>query len=559
MSRVRRNSDNPEADIGQSGARVFLIGRNNFSPRVNTLDRVQVADTLTWASGQHALKAGFDVQFDGIRNDFPAYFSGSYTFRSLASFERGRPSGPGELYRQSFAGPGTTGSETQPDLREYSLFVQDDWKPRSDVTLSLGVRYDQMTTNGSGVRNPDTDLSAAAIDTGRFPTDRNNFGPRLGIAWSPAQRPYVLRGGWGLFYGRTPMVMASAAAANNGLNTISLAFTGEAVPAYPQKFTNIPTGAAATIPSIVYVDEDFANPRLMQANVAFEWELARQMTLAVTYLRVDGTDLPRSVDRNIGALGTRPITIAPAAQVVSVPFFASARPFRRFQRVVAFESSAESSYNGLTLELNRRWTDAMQFRLAYTLGKVVDTVPDATAVLPGNPGDDAKYASNPVDFDVDRTVGNNDQRHRLVASGVYGTNRLAGDLTGVARALANGWWVSAILTAQSGQSYSARVNGDLNGDGNTSNDLPPGMQRNNLRFPAIVTLDPRIARDIPLGRVKAQIIWEAFNIFNRDNINSMVAVQYSLTGTTLTPTADFGRPLTSAGERIMQLAVRLSF
>ena len=83
------------------------------------------------------------------------------------------------------------------------------------------------------------------------------------------------------------------------------------------------------------------------------------------------------------------------------------------------------------------------------------------------PGDDAKYASNPVDFDVDRTVGDNDQRHRLVASGVYGTNRLAGDLTGVARALANGWWVSAILTAQSGQSYSARVNGDLNGDGNT--------------------------------------------------------------------------------------------
>ena len=100
------------------------------------------------------------------------------------------------------------------------------------------------------------------------------------------------------------------------------------------------------MPSIVYVDDDFANPRLMQANVAFEWELARQMTLAVTYLRVDGTDLPRSIDRNIGALGARTITIAPAAPVVSVPFFASARPFTRFQRVVAFESSAESPTTG---------------------------------------------------------------------------------------------------------------------------------------------------------------------------------------------------------------------
>ena len=59
---------------------------------------------------------------------------------------------------------------------------------------------------------------------------------------------------------------------------------------------------------------------------------------------------------------------------------------------VAFEATAVSRYNGLTLELNRRFAGNTQFRLAYTLGKVVDTVPDATAVVPGNPGDDVKYA-----------------------------------------------------------------------------------------------------------------------------------------------------------------------
>ncbi len=556
----KANSDNPEADVGQSGMRVFLIGRNNFSPRENTIDRVQVADTLTWARGPHTVKGGFDLQFDRIRNYFPGFFSGSYTFRSLASFARGRPNGPGEFYRQSFAGPGTSGAETRPDLREYSFFVQEEWKSRLDVTLSVGLRYDLMATGGSGVRNPDADLAAASIDTGSFPIDRNNIGPRLGVAWSPQNRPYVLRGGWGLFYGRTPMVMATAAGSNNGLNTVSLTFTGDAVPTYPQKLTSIPTGGTAAVPSIVFVDEDFANPRSLQANVSLEWKLAGETSLTATYLRVDGTDLPRSIDRNIGSLGMRLVTIAPTGHVVSSPFFGPDRPSPRFQRVVAFESSAESRYRGLTLELSRRFRDAMQFRIAYTFGKVVDTVPDATAVLPGNAGDDAKYASNPVDFEVDRTVGNNDQRHRLVASGVYNTNRVTSGLEGIARALAGGWWVSAILTAQSGQPYSARVNGDLNGDGNPSNDLPPGVRRNTLRLPSIVTLDPRIARDIALGgRVRAQIIWEAFNLFNRDNINTVVGVQYALSGTTLTPTADFGRPIVSAGERIMQLALKVSF
>ena len=554
------NGDNPEADIQQGGTRVFLIGRNNFSPRATTIDRVQAADTLTWTSGRHALKAGFDLQFDRIRTYFPGFFSGSYTFRSLASFDRGRPDGPGEGYRQSFPGPGTSGAETRPDLREYSLFVQDDWQLRSDLSVSVGLRYDLMATNGSGVRNPDPDLIAAGIDTGRFPTDTDNLGPRLGAAWSPAGRPYVVRGGWGLFYGRTPMVMATSAAANNGLNTISLTFNGQAVPTYPQKFTDIPAGGAAGVPSIVYIDESFANARLMQANLGFEWEVARGTSLAVTYLRVNGGDLPRSVDRNVGTLGARVVTIAPAGQAVSTPFFGADRPFRNFQRVIAFESSAESSYNGLTLELNRRFSGATQFRVAYTAARAVDTVPDATAVLPGNPTDDMKHASNPVDFDVDRTVGINDQRHRLVTSAVYSSSGLASGLEGAVRALAAGWWVSAIFTAQSGQPHSARINGDLNGDGNPRNDFTPGSPRNYGVLPAMVTLDLRIARDVPIrGRARAQIIWEAFNLFNRDNINGINLFQYGLQGATLTPIADFGQPVSSAGERIMQLAFKVLF
>ena len=555
------NSENPEAVIQQGGVTVLTIGRNNFSPRETTIDRWQFADTVTWIRGAHKLKGGFDIQADDILNRFPGFFSGSYTFRTLASFAGGRPNAPTESYQQNFEGAGTTGPVTHPNIREYSIFVQDEWRPRRDVTVNAGLRYDLMKTDPPPVRNPDAQLASAGIDTARFNSDTNNWGPRLGIAWSPQGGRYVARGGWGLFYGRTPSIMLGTAHSNNGVNIVSLTFTGDAVPTYPQKFGQIPAGGTAVRPSIFYIDKDFANARLMQANAAFEWEVVSGTSLAVTYLFVDGSQLPRSIDRNLGTLGARTFTVSGTGATVSYPFFGTQdRRFANFQRVIAFESTAESRYNGLTLELNRRHANNLQFRAAYTLGKVEDTVPDATAVVPGNAGDDLKYASNPVDFDADRTAGNNDQRHRLVLSGVYTTAGLGGGLTGFTQALVRGWSFSAILTAQSGQPYTARVGAvDLNGDGNTRNDIAPGTVRNQFRLPALVTFDPRIARDIRLGRARAQLIWEAFNLFNRDNFIAVDTTFYGVTGTTLTPGTTFGRPLTSAGERIMQIAVKVLF
>ncbi len=383
------NSENPEAVIQQGGVTVLTIGRNNFSPRETTIDRWQFADTVTWIRGAHKLKGGFDIQADDILNRFPGFFSGSYTFRTLASFAGGRPNAPTESYQQNFEGAGTTGPVTHPNIREYSIFVQDEWRPRRDVTVNAGLRYDLMKTDPPPVRNPDAQLASADIDTARFNSDTNNWGPRLGIAWSPQGGRYVARGGWGLFYGRTPSIMLGTAHSNNGVNIVSLTFTGDAVPTYPQKFGQIPAGGTAVRPSIFYIDKDFANARLMQANAAFEWEVVSGTSLAVTYLFVDGSQLPRSIDRNLGTLGARTFTVSATGATVSYPFFSTQdRRFANFQRVIAFESTAESRYNGLTLELNRRHANNLQFRAAYTLGKVEDTVPDATAVVPGNAGDD---------------------------------------------------------------------------------------------------------------------------------------------------------------------------
>ena len=542
------NSDRPEAIVRQGGSTVLTIGRNNFSPRETTISRGQIADTITWMRGAHFVRMGADLQFDRILNYFPGNFGGSYQFNSLSSFQLGTPGGAGERYIQAFAGTGTTGATTHPDINEYSAFVQDEWRLRDDLTVHAGLRYDLQKFARPQVRNPDTQLLAAGIDTSTLNTDRNNWGPRLGLAWSPGAKKYVVRGGYGIFYGRTPSIMVGTAHSNNGINVQTITFTGALVPTYPATFSAIPAGAALPRPTIFVFDEEYQNPRVQQASTGVEYALSQSTSLAVNYLFVHGDQLSRSTDINIGAASPATFTVAGTGQALPHYRF-SAGPFTNFARIISFQSSAVSSYHGLTVEANRRFGE-LQARAAYTLGKVTDTVPDATAVVPGT--DDAKFASNPADFDTDRAPGNNDQRHRLVISGVYTSDRERGRLAG-------GWTFAAIFTAQSGQPYSAYVSNDINLDQNARNDIAPGTTRNQYRLPSQVTFDPRIAKDVAIRKATMQFIWEAFNLFNRDNITGVRNTLYNVSGTTLTPLTNFQQPTLSAGPRIMQLAVKLRF
>jgi outer membrane receptor protein involved in Fe transport len=544
------NSGNPEAIIRQGGSAILTIGRNNFSPRETTIARGQVADTITWMRGEHYVRLGADFQFDRILNYFPGNFAGSYMFNSLSGFQLGTPSATGERYLQAFAGDGTTGGTTHPDIDEYAFFVQDEWRVRSDVTVNAGLRYDIQKFAKPAVRNPDAQLAAAGIDTSSLDTDANNWGPRVGIAWAPKTMKYVVRAGYGLFYGRTPSIMVGTAHSNNGINVQTITFTGSQVPTYPAIFSSIPVGAAIPKPTIFVFDKDYQNPRVQQASTGIEYALSQDTSVSVNYLFVHGDQLSRSTDINIGPSSPISLTVAETGQVLPHYRFGTV-PFVNFARIISFQSSAVSTYHGFTVEANRRFSGGLQARAAYTLGKVTDTVPDATAVVPGT--DDAKFASNPANFDADRAPGNNDQRHRLVLSGVYTTD--------VAKhgTLAGGWTFAAILTAQSGQPYSAYVGNDINNDQNTRNDIAPGTTRDQYRLPSQVSFDPRIARDLPVGRAKLQLIWEAFNLFNRDNISGVRNTLYNVSGTTLTTLTNFQQPTLSSGPRIMQVAAKIRF
>ena len=549
----KANSDLPEATVRQGGRTILVVGRNFFSPRETTIDRWQVADTVSWFKGSHGIKAGFDYLHDDILNYFPGNFSGGYTFDSLAAWNLGVPSS----YVQAFAGAGTTGPTTKPSSRELAAFVQDEWKISSQLSVMLGVRYDLQKYDPSKVRNPDPQLAAAGIDTRFVPKDDDNYAPRLGFAWTP-RSDVVVRGGYGVFYGRTPAIMVGTAHSNNGINVQTITLTGSAVPTYPTILTSIPTGATPPKPSIFVFDPAFENPEVAQASLGADWAITPDWALAVSYLHVDADHLQRTRDFNVGTPVATEIPVTTGGSV-TVQRFPSARPFSNFDRILRFESTAESRYDGATIELRRRFVHGFQASVAYTYGKVEDTVPDATAVVPGG-SDDAKFASNPADFEADRAPGANDQRHRVVVSGLWQLPYFR-ESDGWRRAVLGGWSISWIASYQSGQPYSLAVTNDLNNDGNRRNDIVPGS-RDSVELPATYGVDLRISKEIRLGgRVGLELIAEAFNLFDRDNITGQRTgyYTYNASANTLAPQSNFGQDTTAADNRIVQLAAKITF
>ncbi len=553
------NSDLPEARI-QTGGGFLQLGRNNFSPRETTIKRVQFIDNLSYTRDAHNLKFGADLNFDRIFNFFPGLFSGQYTFNSYALFASNTPAS----YTQNFAGAGTSGGTTKPNLSDYGFFGQDDWRVNPKLTLNLGLRYDYQKLAPPTINNPSSALAAAGLSTTTAVHDGNNFAPRFGFSYAVDEKT-VIRGGYGIFFGRTTGIMLGTAHSQNGLQVTGVTLncvTGVPAPCltYPAIFTAPP--AAGGNPSVYLFTKDYAQPYIQQGRAGVEREIFSNMSLSVTYLFFRGVHLSRTRDINLGAPVATTVT-DPSGTAFTVLRHPATRPIAGFTRISLFESTANSRYNGLAVELKRRFARGFQFIAAYTFSSAKDNKPDQTMVVVGT--DDVKGVQNNLDISADWGRSDLDIRHRFVFSPVYEIGRVAKD-NSVASAFLSNWTFSGIATLQSGFAYSAAISGDANRDGNSATDRVPGTVRNAFTTPSIYVFDARVTKSFIFGeKYKLSLIAEAFNLFNRSNIATVNTGRYSIassSATTLTnpaPSTPFGFARTFLGERQIQLAARFRF
>ena len=547
------NSTDPEAVIRQGGATVINIGRNNFSPRYTNARTIQWADSLSYVRGRHTFKAGIDLNFQHIDNYFPGNFSGSYTFNSYADFASNKPFS----FTQAFAGTGTDGPLSTPNVNEYAFYAQDSWRVSDQLTLNYGIRYDLFSLANPQVKNPDPGLAAAGLDTSLIPLDKNNIGGRFGFAYRLSKTGNtVLRGGVGNYYGRTPSILAGTAFTQNGIQVQTYTLTAN-LPSYPGVLAAPP--ALNRTPDIYVFAKDYVQPLTWQWSLNLERQLGRDYTVTLGYLGVRGEHLSRTRDINFLPAVPQQGTFADGTPVTYLRHLG--RQNAAFGRISLFDSGADSIYHGGFIQLSKRFSQSFQVQTSYTFSKVIDSRPDFTSVVVGT--DDSKNAQDTLTPNAERGRGNADITHRFIFSGIWDIDYAKSLQNPVVRNLLRGYQLSLIGTVQSGRPLTASVGGDPNGDTNTSTDRPPYVGRNTYTGPNFATADIRVTRDIFLYRERAslRLMFEAFNVTNRANFNSITTAQYNFNATTrvFTPNTTFLTPTTTYDPRILQLAAKIRF
>ena len=490
-----------------TGPAVNISGVANFgtatvSPTARDIDLYELLDNLTVQRGAHSAKAGVDFLYNRVRIDFPGALQGVYTFSSLANFLAGRY----VTFQQAF------GEARQPQSNpNLGAFAQDEWHPLPFLTVNAGLRYD------------------AQLLPSPIKTDANNFAPRLGVAYAPT-RATMLRAGFGIYFDRIPLRAVSNALQRDGVKykVAVLSFGQAGAPAFPDTLASFPAGL---LTGVTTIDPEIENSYGQQADAQLEHELPFVGTLSVGYLRLRARHLILS--RNVN------VPTAPAS--AGLPNLG--RPDPRYANVGRFESSGTSSYDGLTISLNRRASRWATARLSYTLSKATD---DAGNFFFFTPQDNSNLRA-------ERGPSDNDQRHRLTLSGTLEAPPARGGRA-FRRAL-EGFQVSYIFAYSSAPPFNVQTGADRNFDTNV-NDRPAGVPRNSARGFDYASLDLRLARRVPVGeRASLELIAEGFNLLNRANLQ----LPNNVYGTGATPLPTFGRPTAADNPRQLQLGLRLNF
>lgn len=536
---------------------IDAFGRSAIMPRETNHHRVQIADTITIEGANHSWKFGGDVTLTRIRNFFPLMFGGQYIFDTVKvnqwTFEpqtygmtltplRAYAHGVPRYYIQNFGS-----AVSHPDSNEFSLFAQDTVRMTGHLAITVGLRYDLQTFRSDRlVSNP------LWPDSGKVPLDANNFAPRIGFAYSLGdRRPYVVRGGYGIFFTRIPQIYNSAIETDNGLNrshlflNVSDYWDRLVFPKYPNPLVACgpdtttcvaPDSVAGKLTSeISTFDSNFRTPLVEQASLGVEHEFAERFAVGASYLFVHGRFLIRARDANLpppsdieypvySGDGTEflgnyyPVNSFSGWQMtqsMDCPFTPCVaqlqRPVPQLGSVNVFETAASSYYHGLTLSARRRMTRGLYFRVAYTWAKAIDDAQDALVV--GRPA----TVQNSYAPSTERGRSTTDQRHRLMISWSAQPRPFHRDHP-LLSAIFNNWKASGVTTFGTGRPINARVAGDANEDGNTSNDRLPGVARNSYTGPDYMTTDLRLTRILnSFGRFRLEISAESFNLLNRVN------------------------------------------
>jgi hypothetical protein len=569
-------------------------------------------DTFTWTKGKHFLKMGGvwqPIHYNQLGNQFARgsfSFDGSATRNPAVTGSAGDPMADFLLGYQQSVQSGLTPAHADLHSTYYAAFVGDTWHLSNALTLDLGVRYEylepfaDMLDNSSNISGADTsspvlvrasnkgqnlgvytDITPYLVNVpivrdgrlgaGLVDPDRNNFAPRVGIAYSVTKNT-VIRLSAGTFYN----VLDAGNAIYDMSRTLAGSIQAATDPILQNMTLSNPFGGAFSVGSTVNI----TNPTLLtnqvhiRASYVNEWaanlqqSFGRNTVLEVGYVGNSSHRLKRESGLNIPQVGSG------SAQ--------SRRPWQNIGFVQSASATGNGDYSGLQMKVQRSFQNGFTLLSSYSWSHSID---NSSGVRPGS--GDVLFPGNPFNIDLgERGSSAFDYRQRLVTSGLVESPVGDGKHFNLGKAgnmLLSNWQLGGILTLQSGGPFTVQTGYDFNNLGNgytprpmltgqavqLSNPTPKkwfntgafalpatgvigNAPRNNVRGPKDVDLDMSLVRNVQFREnLGLELRWEVFNVANHPI--------FGLPSSTYTA-SNFGT-LTSTivDAREMQLTARFNF
>jgi hypothetical protein len=543
--------------------------------------------------GRHIIKAGGLVEHyqDNMVN--PTFSLGIWTFANLRNFLLNTPA--------SFLGLAPNGALDR--YWRFTLFggyVQDTFRVHPRLSLNGGLRY-ETTTMPVDIYGRDSALPSIFTDTAptvgqlyRNPT-RKNLSPRVGFAWDVfGDGKTSVRGGYGIYFNTNNQQNLIVTVTNPPATPrIAIGFTATSPcrPAFPAAPLN-----CAFANSIRPVQFDLDNPYLNVYNLSVQRELPFGTVVTLGYAGSRGIHLLRSNDVN---------TAVPTIRADGTPFFPAGAPRKNvaFSTIELKSSDGDSWYNAMIFEVRKRWNRGFSFQSSYTFSRNIDTTQASTFFSDGTNGTTTAFPEF-AGFNYNKGLADYHAKHNWVVNFTWEIP-FARNLDGVARTVFDGWQLSGINNARSGNPLTVFVQANRSRS-LWQPSLGPGIGRDRASIgsgftyatavtgnpdqyfnpaafvlPAAGTLGstgrgafigPNL-RTFDLAAVKntklirwlgdagnLQLRIEAFNVFNRANFAPPALTAFAGAADNEAPLSTFGRiRSTVTSSRQIQLGIRVSF
>ncbi len=542
------------------------LGHEYNSPLYGVTNTYQAIDQATWSRGRHLVKFGGDIRIlqQNAYRDVQArgflQFRGALTQNPLGDVLMGLP---------TFTGGARLDNPQHLRGRSYNVFVNDTFRVRPNLTLTMGLRYEFNqppvdSRDRANLFDPATG-QLAPVGTGGIPrggyfADKNNFGPRLGLAWTVASHT-VLRAGYGVYFDQSALAPSEGLYFNAPYFDLRFYFPGEQTGLI---FVHNPFPADFPIPtpsSAFSFQRNLRTPYIQQWNLNIQQQVGKGRVLEVGYVGSKGTKLYSARDINQPAPSAAPLNL---------------RPLFQFADINQLESRSNANYHSLQARFQQRFYHGLSMIASYTMGKSID---DASSFFPS--AGDPNFPQDSRNVRAERARSNFDVAQRFATGYSYSLPFGKGRLRG-------GWQTHGIVSLQTGRPFTVALpseqdnsNTGITSLGFGANDRPhvvgnPRLDhptadrwfntqafalpafgtfgnagRNILDGPGAATVNFSVVKDTAFTeRLTMQLRLETFNLFNRANFD-LPDLFFG------NPT--FGRVQSAQNPRRLQLGLKLLF